>query len=140
MKKDMLFTAVGTAGSVIAGFFGGWSTGLTTLLILMLCDYLSGFIVAGVFKKSTKSKNGALDSSIGLKGLCKKGAMLLIVLISYRLDLTIGTSYIRDAVIIALICNEAISLIENAGLMGVPVPKALTKAIDVLKNKDNEEE
>ena len=53
--------------------------------------------------------------------------------------MSIGTSYIRDAVCIAFIANETISIIENAGLMGVPIPAVLTKAIDVLKNKNNED-
>lgn len=57
---------------------------------------------------------------------------LLIVLIAYRLDLAIGVNYIRDAVIIGFIANEAISIVENAGLMGIPLPSVITKAIDVL--------
>ena len=61
--------------------------------------------------------------------------ILLFVLIAYRLDLAIGTNYIRDAVIIGFIANELISITENAGLMGIPLPGVLTKAIDVLKKK-----
>ena len=63
---------------------------------------------------------------------------LLFVLIAYRLDITIGTNYIRDAVIIGFIANELISVIENAGLMGIPLPETVTKAVDVLtaKSKD----
>ena len=60
---------------------------------------------------------------------------LVIVLVAYRLDVQIGTNYIRDAVIIAFCVNEAISIIENAGLMGIPLPEALTKAIDILNKK-----
>ena len=66
---------------------------------------------------------------------------LLFVLIAYRLDLVIGSNYIRDAVIIGFIANETISIIENAGLMGLPLPEIITKAIDVLtsKKKDGDE-
>jgi toxin secretion/phage lysis holin len=60
---------------------------------------------------------------------------LLFVLIAFRLDLAIGTNYIRDAVIIGFMANELISIVENAGLMGLPLPAVLTKAIDVLKKK-----
>ena len=60
---------------------------------------------------------------------------LLFVLVAYRLDLIIGTNYIRDAVIIAFIANETISLVENAGLMGIPLPAVIIKAIDVLQKK-----
>ena len=65
---------------------------------------------------------------------------LVFVLVAYRLDIVIGTNYIRDAVIIAFSANEAISLIENAGLMGVPLPAVITKAVDILQKKAVESE
>ena len=98
-------------------------------------DFFSGLAVAGIFKKSTKTETGALESRAGWKGLCRKSMTLLFVLIAYRLDLAIGTNYIRDAVIIGFMANELIFIVENAGLMGLPLPGVLTKAIDVLKKK-----
>ena len=138
--KELICTAAGVTGSFIAGIFGGWSHAMTTLLILMAIDYISGLAVAGVFKKSTKTDSGALESRAGWKGLCKKGMTMLFVLIAYRLDLEIGTNYIKDAVCIGFIANELISIVENAGLMGIPIPTTITKAIDVLKNKSEESE
>lgn len=138
--KEMICTTIGAVGSMVAGLFGGWDTGLTTLIIFMALDYVTGLIVAGVFKNSTKTKNGALESHAGWKGLCRKGVMLVFVLIAYRLDLTIGTNYIKDCLIIALITNETISLVENAGLMGVPLPDVITKAVDILQKKTETEE
>ncbi len=138
MKQIALLAAGGVVGSTIASFFGGWTAAMTTLMIFMAIDYVSGLIVAGVFHKSTKTETGALESRAGLKGLCRKGAMLLIVLISCRLDIMLGASYIKDMVCIAFILNELISIIENVGLMGVPVPAVITKAIDILKKKEGE--
>lgn len=138
--KQTICTVIGVTGSIIARLFGGWDDALVTLLIFMLIDYVSGLIVAGVFKKSPKTDTGALESKAGWKGICRKGMTLLFVLIAYRLDLTIGTNYIRDAVIIAFIANETISLVENAGLMGVPLPAVITKAIDVLQKKADQNE
>ena len=135
MTKNILISIIGVIGSATASAFGGWSTGLTTLVIFMAIDYLTGLIVAGVFHKSTKTETGTLESRAGFKGLCRKGAMLLVVLVAYRLDLAVGTAYIKDAVIIAFIANEAISIIENAGLMGVPMNDTLKNAIDVLQKK-----
>ena len=135
MTKNILITAIGIIGSFITSAFGGWSTGLTTLVIFMAIDYVTGLIVAGVFHKSTKTETGTLESRAGFKGLCRKGAMLLVVLVAYRLDLAVGTAYIKNAVIIAFIANEAISIIENAGLMGVPMNDTLKNAIDVLQKK-----
>lgn len=133
--KQAICTALGVVGSAIAAAFGGWSAGLTTLVIFMAIDYISGLIVAGVFHKSPKTDTGSLESGTGWKGLCRKVMTLLFVWVAYRIDLTIGTNYIRDAVIIAFIANELISIVENAGLMGVPMPDVIVKAIDVLQKK-----
>lgn len=141
MTKETICTAVGVAGSVIAAAFGGWDEALVTLIIFMVIDYLSGLAVAGIFHKSNKSENGALESRAGWKGLCRKCVTLLFVLIAYRLDLAIGVDYIRNAVIIGFMANELISIVENAGLMGVPLPGVIQNAIEILTQKaqNNEE-
>lgn len=134
-NSTILSGAIGFIGAFFTTAFGGLTTGMQTLLIFMGIDYITGLIVAGVFKNSTKSESGALESRAGWKGLCRKGMTLLIVLISYRLDLMLGTSYIRDAVVITFAVNEALSILENAALMGLPLPAVLVKALDVLKQK-----
>ncbi len=136
--KYSVCTLVGVMGSIFAKLFGGWDSALSTLIIFMAIDYITGLIVAGIFHKSKKSDNGALESNAGLKGLCKKGVMLLVVLVAYRLDIVTGLDFIKNTAIIAFIVNEAISIIENAGLMGVPIPKVIIKAIDVLKEGSEE--
>lgn len=108
---------------------------MTTLLIFMVIDYITGLVVAGIFHSSPKTESGALESKAGWKGLCRKCMTLLFVLIAYRLDLAIGVDYIRNAVIIGFIANELISIVENAGLMGLPLPAVITKAIDILTDK-----
>ena len=135
--KYTVSAIAGVVGSIITYALGGWDLALQTLLIFMAVDYITGLIVAGVFKKSPKTKKGGLSSLIGWKGLCRKGMALMIVLIACRLDMLIGTEFIRDAVVIAYCTNEAISIIENAGIMGVPIPKAITKAIESLKSKED---
>lgn len=137
--KTGILTSIGVVGGVIASLFGGWDAAIVTLLIFMGIDYVTGLLVAGVFHNSGKSETGALESRAGWKGLCRKGVTLLIVIIAHRLDLMLGTTVIRDAVVIAFVANETISIVENAGLMGVPIPAAITKAIDVLNAKANEE-
>ena len=106
----------------------------------MAIDYFSGLIVAAVFKASPKSQNGALESRAGLKGLFRKLAMLCGVLMAYYLDQVSGAEIVRDAACIAFICNEGISIIENFGLMGVPIPKVIINAIDALQSDKNEKE
>ena len=136
--KEIISAAAGAVGAIISGFTGGWNGALTTLVIFMAADYASGLLLAGVFKKSPKTDSGALQSYAGFKGIVRKGIMLIIVLLSYRLDMITGQSFIASGVIIAFITNEAISITENAGLMGVPMPKVLTRAIDVMKNEGAE--
>lgn len=138
--KDGICTAIGVVGSTIASSFGGFDAALITLLIFMGVDYATGLIVAGVFHKSEKTENGALESRAGWKGLCRKGVSLLVVLVACRLDMIMGSNFIRDATVIAFIANETISIIENAGLMGVPIPSVITKAIEVLKKKSERED
>ena len=113
---------------------------LTTLIFCMALDYLTGMLAAGISHKSKKSAQGGLESRSGWKGLCRKGISLLIVLVAYRLDLIAGTDFICNAVMAAYLVNELLSITENIGLMGVPVPKVLTGAIDLLKQKSEAQE
>ena len=126
--KQMVTSLFGMFGSAVALLFGGWDIALQTLVLFMGIDWITGGILLPViFKKSPKSENGRLESRAGWKGL--------FVLIAVRLDLLMGTNYLRDAVCIAFIANEALSILENAGLMGMPIPEVLRQAIDILNGK-----
>ena len=138
--KERICISLGIIGAWVAGIFGGWNSAMTTLLIFMAVDYLSGLIVAGVFKCSPKSPTGALQSKAGLVGLIKKGMILLVLLVACRLDILLNTTVIRDGTCISFILNELISIIENYGLMGGYIPPPLVKAIDILKVKASEQQ
>lgn len=137
--KITICGAVGTLGGIISALFGGWTDDLKTLIILMAIDFIMGLVLAGVFKKSRKSESGAIESRAGWKGLCRKGVTLLIVLIAHRLDIALGVDFVHTATIIGYMTNELISIVENAGLMGVPLPRVITKSIEILKNKSETE-
>ena len=137
LHKAAFAVATGAAGGLIAELFGGWNDDIVTLAIFMIVDYITGMIVAAVFKRSQKTDTGALSSKVGFIGLCKKGVMMLVVLVAHRLDILIGTEYIRTATVIGFCCTELVSIIENAGLMGVPLPEIIIKAIDLLKNRSD---
>lgn len=136
--KSRFLVAFSALGTFIAQLFGGFTYDLQTLVILMAADFLSGLAVAGIFKKSKKSSSGALESKAGFKGISKKCLTLGFVLIAHRLDLSVGTEFFRTAVIFAYTANELISITENATLMGVPVPQAIKKAIDILNSQADE--
>lgn len=137
--KETILGGIGVIGGFLLTLIGGWSESLTTLVIFMIVDYISGLIVAGVFRRSSKSETGGLESKAGWKGLARKCMTLVFVLIACRLDILLNTTFVRDAVVIGFICNEAISIVENAGIMGLPVPKPIVNAIDVLNKKTNSE-
>ena len=136
--KVTILGIIGILGSVAAHYLGGWDVALQTLVLFQSVDYITGLIVAGVFNKSGKSESGALESRAGWKGLCRKGMTLLIVLVATQLDRMAGTDVIRNAVIIGYVANEAISIIENAGLMGIPIPSIIRKALDLLQKQSEE--
>lgn len=133
--KETACTLAGVIGSAICWAFGGWDAAIGALLICMAVDYVSGSLVALVFHKSTKTDSGAYNSAYGLKGLCKKCMMLLFVLVAVQVDLVLNTDYVRDAVCIGFCTNEILSIIENLGLAGIPMPQAVTKALEQLQKK-----
>ena len=135
------YTAIiGAIGGVFLTLFGDWSIALTVLCICMGIDYITGLVVAGVFHASPKSAGGGLDSNVGWKGLIRKVATLVIVLVAHFVDLLIGTQYIRDAVVIAFTVNEILSVLENCALMGVPIPNVLLRGIDILHQQASDGE
>lgn len=133
--KEILTAGVGALGGLMSWLYGGFGDAMLVLIVFMALDYMTGLIVAGVFHKSSKSETGALESKAGWKGLCRKGVTIALVMMAALLDRVLGTSYIKDAVIVGYIFNESLSILENAGLMGVPYPKALKNALDLLNKK-----
>jgi toxin secretion/phage lysis holin len=137
--KDKFLFIVGLIGSYISFFLGGWNGALTSLFIFMGIDILTGWMIAGIFKNSPKTESGALSSKVGFLGLCKKCLIIVWILVAYRLDLTLNTDYIRFGVIYAFMANELLSIAENSSLLGFPLPKIISNAIDILKSKGNKE-
>lgn len=135
MKKQICI-GIGTIGSFLIKLVGGWDSLMQTLLIFMIIDYVSGWTVAAVFQNSTKTQNGGLESKAGLKGLIKKCMILLLVVAMQCVDVALKCDYIRNAAIIGFAANELISIVENAKLMGIPMPKVVYKAIDVMNEKE----
>lgn len=132
--KNMICTGFGVIFSAVASAFGGWDASMTALVLCMAVDYISGSMVALVFHNSRKTDSGCYNSAYGLKGLCKKCLMLLFVIVAVRADLLLGVSFIRDAVCMGFCANEILSIVENLGLAGVPLPKAVIKALEQLQN------
>lgn len=135
MIKNGVLAALAAMGGFLAHALGGWDASLKVLIALMAADYITGLMVAALWKKSNKSESGALDSKASFKGLCKKGVIILVIWIAALLDSVIGATYVRTAVVLFFIGNEGLSLLENVGLMGVPFPVFLRKALEALRDK-----
>lgn len=137
--KETVCGILGVIGSAVVHYFGGIDTVLIVLCVFMALDYISGIVVATVFKKSPKTESGKVKSSASLKGLFKKLFMLLLVGVAHLLDIVLGINFIRSGLVIAFVANETISIIENAGLMGIPIPKVLRDAIEILNEQEDKE-
>ena len=131
MEKFFCYV-LGVLGSFISCVHGKCDIPLRTLILFMVIDYISGIMIAVFFKKSPKSEKGTLKSDVGLKGICKKGMMLIYVFVGVHLDILMNNDYIGNTICIGFIVNELISIIENAGIMGIPMPTVLKNIIDIL--------
>ena len=133
----LIFSAI---GSFIAELLGGVDKMLTALIAFMVVDYITGLTVAFIFHKSQKTENGGASSAVGFKGIVKKMCILLLVGLAHELDYIMGIDYIRALSILFFIGNAGLSVLENVGLMGVPYPEFLKKALEAIKDKGNKGE
>lgn len=131
MEKFFCYV-LGVLGSFISCVHGKCDIPLRTLILFMVIDYISGILIAVFFKKSPKSERGTLKSEVGWKEICKKGMMLIYVFVGVHLDILMNNDYIGNTICIGFIVNELISIIENAGIMGIPMPTVLKNIIDIL--------
>lgn len=132
--KEWLCMIVGIVGGFITTLLGGWDSALITLIVFMSVDFFTGIITAAM-GKSKHTDSGGLSSKAGWYGLAKKVCTLMLIAVSVRMDILLGTTYIRDAVCISFCLNELLSIVENTNLMGIPYPPVIKKAIDVLQTK-----
>ena len=125
--------------SVLAYLFGGFDYLMQLLCIVMAVDFITGVLVATVFRKSPKTLSGALSSNAAAKGIARKICCLLLVMVITRLGVSVGDdSFCRNTAILFFVANEGISILENMGIMGVKYPLWLRNGLDVLlKNSDN---
>lgn len=133
--KNAVLAALAALGTFVANALGGWDAALQVLIGLMAADYVTGLIVAGVFKRSGKSETGALESRAGFKGIVRKCTILMLVWVAAMLDRLTGAAYIRTAVCLFFIGNEGLSILENTALMGVPYPAFVRNALEAMRDK-----
>jgi toxin secretion/phage lysis holin len=138
--KNLIVVTFGSIGSLLSFLLGGFDSVMIALLIFMVIDFLSGLILAIVFKKSKKTESGRLSSQAGILGLTKKIFILFLVAVSTQLDIILGTTFIRDGTVIGFISMEGISIIENASLAGLPIPRVIKNALEIISKKEKDKD
>jgi len=140
MSWDKIVKVLAAVAGAVAGLFGEWNTMLTILVVMMTVDYVSGWIVAWC-GKSPKTEGGGLSSKVGFIGLARKGFIMLLVLVATLLDRVIGDgSVFQSSLVLYYIANEGLSVLENAALLGVPFPEKMRRALETLREKEDEGE
>lgn len=134
--KNAALLIAASIGGVMSSLWGGWDGMLKALLVCMAVDYITGIAVAAV-GKSSKSLTGRISSNAAVTGLLKKGFELLVVLVAAQLEGVAGSGFIRDTVVLFFIGSEGISIVENGGLLGVPLPASVKKWFEVLRDNND---
>ena len=139
MTWDKVIKIIAGVAGAIAGLFGEWTTMLTILVVLMATDYISGWIVAWC-GRSPKTEGGGLSSKVGFIGIAKKGFIMILVLLATMLDRAIGnnTYIFQSSLVLYYIANEGLSILENAALLGVKFPDKLKKALEALREQQED--
>lgn len=138
MTWDNITKALAAAVGAAAGLLGEWNVALTCLAVLMVCDYVTGLIVAWR-GKSPKTETGGVSSKAGFDGLIRKFFIMVVILVATLLDVAIGNStrVFQTAATMYYIANEGISILENTALMGVRYPSFIVKALEALRDKSD---
>lgn len=131
---DFFKSAIVAIGAALGVFLGRADGLLITLIVLAVADYITGVVSAAVRKK--------LSSSVGFLGIAKKLFMFALVGVGNLVDVNVlgGTAVLRSAIICFYIANEALSIIENAGEIGLPIPTKLKQIMEQLRKQNDEEQ
>ncbi|MGO0058666.1 phage holin family protein [Brevibacillus fluminis] len=129
--ENIIKSVIAVGGAAASFLFGGWSALLSVLVAFVIFDYVSGVVAA--------SAEGKLKSKVGLIGIARKVFIFCMVAIAHLVDTSLGDqNFMRDATIFFYLANELLSIIENAGRIGLPVPELIKQAVEVLKGKGDQ--
>lgn len=135
MRDHAMMTALKSGCALLAAgitaIFGGWDMLMTALVAMAVADYVTGLVAAGI--------NGSLDSRVGWKGILKKLLIFVAVAVAATVDMATGLEGhpLRAAACLFYIGNEGISIVENLGRAGVPIPMRLAALFQRLKEEND---
>ena len=128
-KEFTLSTFIAAIGTIMSAYLGGWDAALNVLVVLMVIDYVTGFLGA--------IKNKKVDSEIMFWGGVRKGIILAIVAVAVLLDQMVGNAspILRTLAIYFYVAREGVSVTENLGILGVPLPPGISRVLTQLQDK-----
>ena len=130
--KDAACAVFAGIGAWIAQAYGGWTQAMTALVVFIIADVATG-LLCGLAKKSPNTEGGGLSSKVMREGAAKKVEIFFILLMAAWLDIAMHVTIWKDAACIYYIAEEGLSILENAGALGLPIPDKLKNAIEALK-------
>lgn len=130
-KTEFIFKTIAAMIGAMTGYlFGEWSPLLGIMIAFVVIDYLTGILAAAY--------SGKLSSKVGFKGIAKKVMLFFVVAVAHLCDQAIGVNRVlMSAAIYFYLANELLSILENVGRTGLPVPEQIKKAVQVLKGEDH---
>jgi len=131
----LLCGALAGVGGCFIALLGGYTPILQSLFIFIGLDIITG-LVESFFKHSTKTKSGKFSSNVMWKGLARKGLILVVIMVANAMDMVFGMDYLTSAVCLFYCIQECLSVLENLGKCGVPLPKKLVDILDVLDEQN----
>lgn len=133
MANTYFKSFIAAGGAAVSYLYGGWSDLLGILLAFVIVDYMTGFLASAT--------EGKLSSAIGCRGIAKKACIFVVVAIAHLVDTSMGSSHLfRDATIFFYLANELLSMLENMGRLGVPIPPVISEAVAVLQGKSGKKD
>lgn len=141
---DKIFRLAAAACGAILSFFTGIPPIMWVLIAAMTLDYVTG-LATGLMGVSSKSERGGLSSRAAFEGLMRKAMILAVVLLAVLLDSAVQTgagvdfAAVTGATCLWFIASEGASVLENAAEMGIPIPKILLRALEIMRGEDEGE-
>lgn len=142
---DRVYKCVAAACGAVIAMLAGVPPVMWVLIGVMTIDYVTG-IICGVMGVSPKTESGGLSSRAALTGLLRKGMILLVVLLAALLDMAVRAnagvqfSAVTGATCLWFIASEGVSILENAAAMGLPIPKVLQRALDIMMDESGQDD
>ena len=137
-QVQMIWGAICSAAGGAIGYLLGWNALVEALIVAMAIDYVTGVLAAYRYKRKHPNSRKGPNSRVGALGIVRKASILCVVALAHYLDTAMGISAVHTLIVWFYIGNEGLSIIENVGKAGAPIPKKLRDTLEQLRNEPDE--